>query len=104
MKTLLLSIALFLIASSIGAKQYGYYVYIQKGKECFNMDFKTATEAEIYINQFYPDMNINVGTELLKSPYFRFIAYQKEIYVELMEVKNNGQLKRIRNWKKYVKK
>ena len=87
--------------TSKNSLKIGYYVFI---KRCGVVaDFKTQSliDAEKFIHSFYHEFCENLEYQFQFTPYYRVLAYEKEIYIEKMQITRSGKYKRIKKFMKF---
>lgn len=74
----------------------GYHVLIKKGIDISELKTESLAEVYLLIEINYPGSCFDIESELNYSPFFRFEAYNKHIYVEKMRITKKGKYKRLK--------
>ena len=80
---------------SFKTPEIGFYVYVQKCGEVYELKTESIEQVYIFINLYFTDFCADIEYILQKSPYYRENCYQREIYVEKMRITKSGKYKRI---------
>lgn len=81
---------------SVKSPKIGFYVFIKKCGDVSELKTQSLADVYMFIESFYKNSCFDIEIELEHSPYFRYIALEKEIYVEKMIVHNRGKYKRLK--------
>lgn len=86
------------LKTSKNEQKTGYYVLIKKCSDISELKTESIYEAEKFIQSFYPEFCENLEYQFRFSPYYRVLAFEKEIYIEKMKITKSGKYKRIKNY------
>lgn len=85
---------------AVNGLKIGYFVYVQKCGEVAELKTTDLDEAQVFIRSFYPYFCEDLEYEFEYTPYYRVLAFEKEIYCEQMRITKSGKYKRIKNFTK----